>query len=162
MEKTLEINLAELTEFGNQIQGEVDPSVFDLKEAEGEAKTGMKYDLFIQRFENELLCQGSLEAVFELQCVRTLHSFVKTISVKDLAVSVEILEGEVNPTEQLREEIMILLPVYPTCDMGDEKMTCEIEEKYLALDKDHKDGLEDQPSDSSDDRWSALDQLGDL
>lgn len=161
-ENKLELVLGELPEFGEQKQGEIDPSVFELKEREGKAETGLKYDFFIQRFDEELLVQGKIEAEFQLECVRTLHPFKKTITVEGLALSIEIKEEVIDITDQLREEIMILLPVYPVCDMADEEMTCKIEEKYLALDKDQKDDLEQQPADTQDDRWSALDNLKNL
>ena len=162
MIETLEIIPAELEEFGSHLEGEIAPAVFELKENEGKALTGLRYSLNAQQFERELLLQGSISAVFELECVRTVHPFKKTIQIEDLTLSIEVEDDVVNPTDQLREEIMILLPVYPVCDMGDEEMTCKIEEKYLALDKDQNSDLEEKPPQSSDDRWAALDQLDDL
>ena len=159
---SLEINLNELSEFGEKIDGEIHPDIFELKEDEGTPITGLKYNLLIQRFDTELLMQGTLTAKFELECVRTLHPFMMTLAVPDFSISIEITEEIVNPSEQLREEIMILFPTYPVCDMGDEKMTCKIEEKYLALDKDQSNDLEEQPPNVPDDRWSALDQLENL
>ena len=162
MDKKIEVVLITLPEFGEQRQGEVDTSIFELKGHEGTARTGLIYDLHIQRFDSELLVQGEVKAVFELECVRTLHSFTKTIEVKGLAMSIEIKDEVIDLTDQLREEIMILLPVYPVCEMGDEKMSCKIEEKYLALDKDKEIDLEESPAKSPDDRWSALDELDNL
>lgn len=162
MTELLEINLNELSEFGDQLTGEIHPDIFELKDDEGKAVTGLNYDLNVQRFDTELLLQGRVYAEFELECVRTLHPFKKTIEVSDFSVSLEIVEEVVNPTEQLREEIMILFPTYPVCDMADEKMSCQVEEKYLALDKDQKTDLEEQPQNTPDDRWSTLDQLENL
>ena len=105
MIELLEIELHELSEFGDQLQGEIHPDIFELKDDEGKAVSGLKYDLYVQRFETELLLQGKLSAEFELECVRTLHPFTKTIAIKEFTVSIEIVEEVVNPTEQLREEI---------------------------------------------------------
>lgn len=162
MSATFTINLAELPELGNQLTGEISPSVFELKEQEGTPLTGLQYDLFVQRFDTELLIRGKISTLFDLQCVRTLHPFQKTITVSDLSLSLQITEEIVDITEQLREEIMILLPIYPVCDMADEKMTCSVEEKYLALDKEDNSDLEEKPAESSDDRWAALDKLDNL
>lgn len=159
---SLEITLGELPEFGEQKTGEIPSEVFELRPEEGKAETGLKYDLFIQRFDDELLLTGKIEASFQLECVRTLHPFKKTITVEGFAHTFEIEEEVINVTDQLREEIMLLLPVYPVCDMGDEEMTCNIEEKYLALDKDPESDLEDQPATKNDTRWDALDQLDNL
>ncbi len=158
----LEISLNELPEEGAQLTDEIHPNVFELKPEEGKATTGLKYDLYVQQFETELLLRGSLSAVFELECVRTLHPFTLTIQVPDFTHSLEVTDDVINPTEQLREEIMILFPTYPVCDMGDEGGTCEIEEKYLALDNDPESDLEDQPASGQEDRWASLDQLENL
>ena len=159
----LEIILAELPEFGEQIKGEISPDIFELNEQlEGKPTTGLIYDLNVQQFDSELLVRGSIHTVFELTCVRTIHPFTMTIRIDDFATSIEISEDTMDLTEQLREEILLLLPIYPVCDMGDEGMTCEIEEKYLALDKDQESDLEEKPAESQDDRWSALDQLDNL
>jgi len=99
MTELLEINLNELSEFGDQLTGEIHPDIFELKDDEGKAVTGLNYDLNVQRFDTELLLQGRVYAEFELECVRTLHPFKKTIEVSDFSVSLEIVEEVVNPTE---------------------------------------------------------------
>ena len=162
MSVKLEIELGKLSEFGDKLSGEIHSDVFELNESEGVTKSGLIYDFHAQRFDEELLLQGSIKTVFELECVRTLHPFIKTIEVKGLALAIKIEEEVVDVTEQLREEIMLLLPVYPVCEMGDEKMSCEVEEKYLALDKDQNLDLEQKPAENQDDRWAALDNLGNL
>jgi len=162
MINTLEINLNELDEFGEQISGEISPEIYQLPERDGKPLTGLKYDLYVQRFDNELLLRGKVSTQFELVCVRTLKVFSQTVTIDSLAISIEIKDAIVDPTEQLREEILVELPIDPRCDEGDEEMPCEIEEKYLALDKDQESDLEEKPADKPDDRWSALDQLDNL
>jgi len=162
MKDVLEINLNELPEFGEQISGEINPDIFELKEGDGKSLTGLKYDLNVQRFDEELLLRGTLSAKFEFICVRSLDPFVMTIEVPDFATSIQIEEEVVNPTDFLREEILILYPNHPNCEMGDEGRTYEIEEKYLALDKGQSSDLEEKPPNTPDDRWSALDELENL
>jgi uncharacterized metal-binding protein YceD (DUF177 family) len=92
-----------------------------------------------------------------------LHPFVQTIALENAAVSIEIgREGEVDATDALREEVLINLPVDPRCEEGDVPQKCEIDSRYLSVDKAAEDGLPTPPRAESDDRWSALDILKDL
>jgi len=47
-------------------------------------------------------------------------------------------------------------------DDADEPQTCEIDPRYLSVDKPPGDGLPTPPRAEGDDRWSALDRLKDL
>ena len=123
----------------------------------------LEYDVWAQRFGSELLLTGTLSAPFEFTCVRTLHPFVQTIRLEGAAVSIEIgNEGEIDATEALREEILINFPVDPRCEEGDVPQKCEIDPRYLSVDKPAEDELPTPPRAEGDDRWSALDNLKDL
>jgi uncharacterized metal-binding protein YceD (DUF177 family) len=123
----------------------------------------LEYEVWAQRFGSELLLTGSLAAAFEFTCVRTLHPFVQTISLENSAVSIEITkEGEIDATEAMREEVLIHFPIDPRCEEGDAPQKCEIDSRYLSVDKSAEDGLPHPPRAESDDRWSALDILKDL
>ena len=168
MKEKLEIDLAQLPEEGIAMSGELDPKVFELSEKDAKPQAGLEYDLYVQRFDDELLLRGSLGTPFEFKCVRTNNLFVQTISLEEVAVAVEVTSGTVDVTEALREEVLINFPSYPRCDEGDEPVECEIDERYLALDKPPEAGVCDAPSDEADssadlndpnDQWSALDGL---
>ena len=45
---------------------------------------------------------------------------------------------------------------------GDVPQKCEIDSRYLSVDKPAEDGLPTPPRAGSDDRWSALDNIKDL
>jgi uncharacterized metal-binding protein YceD (DUF177 family) len=95
--------------------------------------------------------------------VRTLHPFTQTIRLEGSAVSIEIeREGEIDANEALREEILIHFPIDPRCEEGDVPQKCEIDSRYLSVDKPPGDGLPTPPRAEGDDRWSALDHLKDL
>ena len=157
MEEKLEIDLAQLPEEGKAYAGELDAKVFGLSEKDAKPMGGLEYDLYVQRFDDELLLRGYLGSPFEFKCVRTNKLFVQTISVDEAAVSVEVVSGTIDVTEALREEVLINFPSYPRCDEGDEPMECELDERYLALDKPAEDSVSDAPSDEQGDQWSALD-----
>jgi uncharacterized metal-binding protein YceD (DUF177 family) len=163
MKKRLLIDLTGLPEEGKGFSGELPKEIFDLPEDDAQAVGPLIYEVWAQRFGSELLLTGTLSAPFEFTCVRTLHPFVQTIGLDDAAVSIEIeREGEIDATEALREEVLINLPVDPRCEEGDVPQKCEIDSRYLSVDKSAEDGLPTPPRVESDDRWSALDILKDL
>jgi len=157
------IDLSKLPEEGKSYAGELPKEIFDLPEGDVQAVGPLIYDVWVQRFESELLLTGMLSAVFEFTCVRTLHPFLQTIRLEAAAASMEIeREGEIDVTDALREEVLINLPVDPRCEDGDVPQKCEIDSRYLSVDKLPEDGVPTAPRAESDDRWSALDILKDL
>ncbi len=163
MKARLRIDLGGLPEDGKWFGGELPKEIFDLPPDDAQAVGPLVYELWAQRFGCELLLTGSLSAPFEFTCVRTLHPFVQTIRLEAAAIAIEILgEGEIDATEALREEVLLAFPVDPRCEEGDEPQTCEIDARYLSVDKPGEDGLPTPPRAESDDRWSALDNLKDL
>lgn len=160
MDVSLIIDLPSLPEEGMAFSGELDGSIFGLPEGDARSVGPLEYDLWAQRFESELLLTGSLSAPFEFTCVVTLKPFVKTIHLPQVAVSVEISSASgLNVTEALREEILIEFPTDPRCDEGDVPEPCEIDSRYLAVDKSPQDEVSPPPRDGGDDRWSALNDL---
>jgi uncharacterized protein len=163
MKGRLTVDLANLPEEGKSFAGELPKEIFDLPEDDAQAVGPLTYELLAHRFGSELLLTGSLTAPFEFTCVRTLHPFIETIRLEDAAVSIEIeKEGPIDVTDALREEILINFPVDPRCEDGDVPQKCEIDSRYLSVDKSAEDGLPTPPRAGSDDRWSALDILKDL
>ncbi len=161
MQEKLEIDLAQLPEEGKAFSGELDAKVFGLPENDAQPVGPLEYDLYVQRFDDELLLRGYVGTPFEFTCARTNKRFVQTISLEEAAVSLEVTSGTVDATEALREEVLINMPDYPRCDEADEPMECEIDERYLALDKPAEDSVSDAPSHEGEqaDQWSALDEL---
>jgi uncharacterized metal-binding protein YceD (DUF177 family) len=163
MKGHLIIDLANLPEEGKEFAGDLPRDIFDLPEDDAQAVGPLSYDLWVHRFGSELLLTGKLSAPFEFTCVRTLHPFVQTIRLENAAIAVEIeKEGPLDVTEALREEVLISFPVDPRCEEGDVPQKCEIDSRYLSVDKPAEDGLPTPPRAESDDRWSALDILKDL
>ncbi|MBK1826079.1 YceD family protein [Haloferula rosea] len=158
--KRLTIDLANLPDEGKQIEGELPPEIFDLPKDDAQPAGPLSFELHVQRFGSELLFTGSLSAPFEFTCVRTLHPFVQTIEVPSAAISLEIKEsGSIDATDAVREEVLIHFPTDPRCDDADEPQQCEIDPRYLAVDKPGEDAVETPPHAEGDDRWSALDAL---
>jgi uncharacterized metal-binding protein YceD (DUF177 family) len=163
MNSRLEIDLTVLPEEGKAFAGELEAEIFDLPEGDARPLGPLTYDLWVQRFGSELLLSGSLSAPFEFDCVRTLHPFVQTIRLENAAISIEIgNESLIDATGALREEVLIQFPVDPRCEEGDVPQQCEIDPRYLSVDKPAGNALPTPPRVGGDDRWSALDTLKDL
>lgn len=161
--KCLIIDLGHLPEDGKEFAGEISEDIFSLPAGDAKPLGPLAYDLRAQRFESELLLTGRLSAPFEFECVRTLHPFVKTIHLEEIAISIDIgNRAEIDATEELREEILLHFPINPRCDEGDMPGNCEIDTRYLAVDKPAANELATPPRVAGDDRWSALDDLKDL
>jgi uncharacterized metal-binding protein YceD (DUF177 family) len=160
MSRRLLIDLGSLPEEGKKFAGELPPEIFDLPEGDAKPVGPLEYELVAQRFGSELLLQGLIAAPFEFTCVRSLHPFVQTVRVENAAVSLEIeSEGEIDATDAVREELLIHFPIDPRCDDADVPQHCEIDSRYLAVDKAAEDDVETAPRAGSDDRWAALDAL---
>lgn len=156
----MKIDLANLPDEGQHFEGEFSPEIFDLKESDIISVSPLKYSLFTQRFETELLLTGRLDATFELTCMRNLHPFKQTIAMPSTAISIELgNDGIIDPTSQIREEILLELPTNPRCEGGDTPGNCEIDPKYLAVDKPTDDGVETAPAPEKPNPWGALDML---
>ena len=156
----LVIDLTSLPEEGKVLRGELSDRIFELRENDAKALGPLRYDLHAQRFGDELLLRGQLSAPFEFQCVRTLTRFKKTIALESAAISLEIgTQAELDATEAVREEILLEFPAYPRCDEGDEPQPCEVDPRYLAVDKPGGDDVEVPPASGGDSRWAALDAL---
>lgn len=163
MNRKFLIELEHLPEEGTSYCGELPPEIFDLPAGDAAATGPLTYDLHAQRFGSELMLRGRLAAPFQFTCVRTLHPFIRTIRLEDAVISIEITtEGPLDATDALREEILINLPVDPRCDEADDPHHCEIDPRYLSVDKSPHDTLPTSPRAASDDRWSALDGLKNL
>lgn len=157
------IDLASLPDEGKDFFGDLPKEIFDLPADDAKAQGPLTFDLRAQRFGSELLLTGSLSATFEFTCVRTLHPFIQTIRLEHSTISLEIQnETEIDASEALREEILINFPVDPRCEDGDIPQQCEIDPRYLSVDKPVDPALPTPPRVEGDDRWSALDILKDL
>jgi len=166
MSDRLVIELANLPEEGKTYTGELDASVLKLNKTDlAKPISTLFYELEVQRFESELLLRGTLEATFELTCVRTNKPFEETIFIENCAIAVEITSGVVDVSEALREEVLIELPNDPINPNSDDKEAEDLYNSYLAVDKPIDDGVNEPPTaegGSSDSTWDALDGLKDF
>lgn len=161
MKKHLTIDLHTLPEEGKTFSGELDSSIFSLL-GEGTRATGpLYYEIYVQKFDNEVLVRGNFSAPMEFTCVRTLTPFIKTIEVDDCSLCIEATGSQIDLADPLREEIVILFPDYPRCDEADEPMECNLNSRYLAVDKPPEADVKTSLRNEAPDPWAALDAIKD-
>ena len=114
------IHPAEIPGEGKALQGELDSSIFDLKDKLPKPKSPLRYDLLVSIVDGYLILQGSLTTTFELVCVLTTKPFDEEITLNPYLESIELEIGEsLDLTEQLREDTLIALPAYPKAPGAD-------------------------------------------
>lgn len=75
------IHPAEIPGEGKALQGELDSSIFDLKDKLAKPKSPLRYDLLVSIVDGYLILQGSLTTTFELVCVLTTKPFDEEITL---------------------------------------------------------------------------------
>jgi len=154
------IDLETLPEEGKNVTGSLEPEFFELSDKDPTPLGPLIFDFYVQKLDNELLLQGNLSCPFEFECVRTLHPFTKTLALSSAAIAVEIGNStEVDVTEEVREELLLEMPNHPNCEIADTPQKCEINPRYLAVDKGDPDEVNPAPPEGTDSRWSALDDF---
>ena len=161
MKKHLTIDVHTLPEEGKTFSGELDSSIFSDAGEKTKATSPLIYELFIQKFDSELLVRGNLSATFEFICDRCLTAFTQTIEAFDCSLCIQITGSQIDLVETLREEIVILFPDYPHCDQADEPNACNLDSRYLAVDKPLEDDVKTHPRDEAPTPWDALDAIKD-
>ncbi|MGJ8676260.1 MAG: YceD family protein [Akkermansiaceae bacterium] len=161
MKTALSIDINKLPEEGKTYSGELDAAIFGNLGLGTRAAGPLLYDLFIQKFDNEVLAMGQISAPIEFTCVRSLDPFIQTIDVEDCSICLESEEGNIDLADALREEIILLFPNYPRCDDADEPMECNLDSRYLAVDKLPEDDVKTPPRDEAPNPWAALDAIDD-
>ena len=161
MKKHLNIDLNTVPEDGKVFSGELDASIFNSNGEKIKATSPLVYDLSVQKFEQELLVRGNLSATIEFQCDRCLNAFNQTIEATEIGLCQEITSAQIDLADALREEIVILFPDYPHCDQGDDPTECNLDSRYLAVDKPIDDDVKTPPRDEAPNPWDALDAIKD-
>ena len=136
------INVAGLQDDGEDFDGELDDSIYDLHDEFLKPFGGLRYALGVQLFGGELLVRGKLEQDFEAACSRCGKDFDFTVKVPNFTASFATDEKTetVDLTQELRESVLLALPTYPVC-------------------REDCPGIEKKDTEAPDSRWDALDNL---
>lgn len=112
------VDVARLDKDGENYKGELVPEALDYGDDEFlKPVGGMKYDLFIEDLQSELLVRGKVSQTIQCVCSRCGVDFAQEVEVPDFVRSIEINDRTdfVDLTEELREAIILTFPAYPIC-----------------------------------------------
>ena len=111
----MKIKIYQIPEEGLHIEGQEAPSILDISEPLFRFESPIFYRLDIAWMgDRNLLIQGCISTVVRAQCVRTLDWFDLPLVKQDFQHHQETIQGdEVDLTQQIREDILLLLPSNP-------------------------------------------------
>ena len=122
----ISVNLRHLEAHDVRLQGELPIAELDVDTRDEviQATRPLKYDLEVQKLENNLLVRGQLELTLDCQCVRCLKPFKFPVRIVDWAIDVPLQGDEavnvindcVDLTPLVREDILLAFPQHPLCD----------------------------------------------
>lgn len=147
------IDIQKIPPGGMHLSGVIDPAELDI-ECDGVAATGgLTFDLDVEVVRGEFLARGRLHIPLEFTCSRCLTPFGARIDVNRFTFSQQVEGSEtIDLTGNLREDIIIALPIKPLCAQTCKGM-CARCGKNLNLER-----CSCAPR-SGDARWSALEGL---
>ncbi len=119
MIKRLQAHLAQIPNDGScAVEAEIDPAFLDLEETEWTADSPVRCSVQVTLSGNDIYALGSTEIELSTRCVKCLEEFSSTLRIPDLALHKEQDGRElIDLTEELREDILLLLPSHPRCDI---------------------------------------------
>src|SRR5215831_15146854 len=119
------LNLRHLADSELHRKGELSAEEMDwgIRDDAIRIESPLQYDLTVQKLEDALLAQGSLQLMLKCSCVRCLKSFSTVMKVPSWTLHLP-LQGEdkvtvtndcVDLTPFLREDILLEFPQHPLC-----------------------------------------------
>lgn len=110
------IDIQKIPPGGMHLSGTIDPSELDVDGGGVAAKGDLSYDLNVEIVGGEFLARGRLRIPIELACSRCLKPFDARIDVNRFTFSQQVKGLEtIDLTGNLREDIIIALPIKPLC-----------------------------------------------
>lgn len=148
------IEIFKLSPEGSQLVGEDPGEILELENDKFAHAAGpVKYDLFAYMAPHELIVKGTLTAELSMLCGRCAEFFSTFITVSSFLHAYPVAEGvdKVDLTPDIREDILLEIPSYPSCPWKGGGVC-----PNSGVNLDEMKLKEALPSDGA---WSALDDL---
>jgi uncharacterized protein len=121
----LTVNLRQLDDRDLELRGELSLAEldFDVHDEMIRVTQPLRYDLEIEKLDDSLLVQGSLQLPLECRCVRCLKDFEFALALDDWTQylplagedAVSVKNDCVDLTPWVREDILLEFPQHPVC-----------------------------------------------
>jgi uncharacterized metal-binding protein YceD (DUF177 family) len=111
----MKIKVHQIPEEGVHLEGEDAPAVMDVNEELFRFEKPIAYKLDVMWIgDKSILARGQISTVVRAKCVQTLEWFDLPLVVEQFSSDSQKVHGdEVDLTEQIREDILLLLPANP-------------------------------------------------
>jgi uncharacterized metal-binding protein YceD (DUF177 family) len=101
-----------------QVAGDLDPAILNLEDTEWTAKSPIRFSVEISLSGGDIYGLGYAALDLTATCVKCLEEFSSALEIPDLALHKEADGRElVDLTDELREDILLILPSHPRCDV---------------------------------------------
>ncbi len=150
------IDIQKLSPDGNRFEVQEPGSILELEKDKFAHEDGMiDVDVYAQLVSRELVVRGSLRVPIRLLCSRCAGFFSTTLNVSSFLRAYPVQEGmeTVDITADIREDILLEIPTYPSCPW---KGTGVCPHSGVNLDEMT---IPEPPSQNS--TWDVLDRLKD-
>ena len=132
------------------LTGEVNATTLDLEEAGAHPAGPLQYELAVGLSDGGLFATGSWSLPLQATCVCCLEPFQYQLSNTEFALQKELAGSElVDLTPEVREDIHLLLPMHPKCNLGGKQCPAQFPQRVVPSSKDSEVRSV----------WAALDQL---
>lgn len=112
----MKINVKKIPPDGLNIESEEPKGLLDVKISFVTFKEPVHVSFFISLTGKTLLINGKLRTKADLVCSRCLKEFEQNLRNDDFTLDVDVSgQDEVDITDNIREEIVVLLPIKPLC-----------------------------------------------
>ena len=153
----LKILIKQLNNAGIDFCGQVEPQELELDNLENNSEVAFHkpivYNLHLSKVSEGVLVAGSVSTEIFCNCNRCLNDFYTTIQLGDICHYFENAAhlDELDISEEIREDILISLPMKHTCSEDCDGI--ELPEEILKVNDEISKELEDNNP------WQALDNL---
>jgi uncharacterized protein len=112
----MKIDLDKIPPDGVQLDGTELPKILDISVEGVGFNDPIEVSIFAIKSGSTLIVKGGLKTKIDFKCGRCLKSFSSVVESKNLNYTYEVAGlNELDITEDLREEVLLLLPLRPLC-----------------------------------------------
>lgn len=157
----MKIYISDITEEGREFTGILSAELLNTEDEIYRCTEPIEYSLFLLVSGNLITATGSLQVKVQGQCGRCSDYFPLNIKIKNFAASQDVMGDSVDFSTEIREEVLINLPLLPKCVLTG-KGLCPYSHPFeLVQQSDELENMEPTGDDqiSPKDVWNTLDKL---
>lgn len=149
----MKIRLDEIPESGFEVKQTESASIIDFRDQNFIFTNPIEVKFFVLKSGKTLIITGTIATKVEMKCSRCLKFINEQLENKKVELTYEIGgEKELDITEDIREEVLLMLPIKPLCSENCIGVNMKIGKKQT--------GIRNKiVTEKIDDRWTELDKF---